>query len=433
PLLAIGMFWFGNERKLAHGNEARPLCLVQTLLALGLGALLARRRSAPAAWFAGGCGIAATMTFGAGAACFAAFVVVAWLLHAPRRQWLPLLASAALAAALLLLGNAGAEPATGFAPLDRLDQLLRWLGAPFVWLLHPLLASDHAARLPTDLLSAPAMLVAQPVEAAFGPSLGARWPAAAFGLLALLRLVWSTFRCRRDHDLAPQRTFALGLAWFGLGVGGLVVAARFHYFQQHPEQLTTARYVPWSMLLWTGLGLDFVLQPGRRARTANVLALACLVAFVPSSWWTGRAAWKRWRTAELTALGAAVGALDRDFPLVETRATDLLAAVPRLQALGAVMFVWPETKVLGERLPPERWQQLDHVDGLVVQATTNLFAGPCAAATFALPGTPIGRLLLVDADDVVVGLAMHCGPGHTCAGWLRREVTAAALRVGVLR
>ncbi|MBZ0152972.1 MAG: hypothetical protein K8J09_15720, partial [Planctomycetes bacterium] len=113
--------------------------------------------------------------------------------------------------------------------------------------------------------------------------------------------------------------------------------------------------------------------------------------------------------------------------------TDLLAAVPRLQALGAVMFVWPETKVLGERLPPERWQQLDHVDGLVVQATTNLFAGPCAAATFALPGTPIGRLLLVDADDVVVGLAMHCGPGHTCAGWLRREVTAAALRVGVLR
>ncbi|MFY9345772.1 MAG: hypothetical protein WAT39_24990, partial [Planctomycetota bacterium] len=82
-VVAIGWFWLGNARKLAHGNESVSLFLVVGSVLAGLCALCGdqplRRTNL---LVAGACGLAATLSFGAGFAAFGAFVVALWLRRA---------------------------------------------------------------------------------------------------------------------------------------------------------------------------------------------------------------------------------------------------------------------------------------------------------------------------------------------------------------
>ncbi|MCA8948584.1 MAG: hypothetical protein KDE27_03735, partial [Planctomycetes bacterium] len=145
-IVCVGLFWLGNWRKLVHHNESVSFGFVLLWLALGLTAL--GRGTRGGAVTAGLMGVLATMSFGSGPACFAAFLLVLLLQRAPFGRWLPVLVGAVAAAALLLTAGGEAPRAIGLAPGTQLVDLLHWLGAPFVWALNPLLDAAHAARLP---------------------------------------------------------------------------------------------------------------------------------------------------------------------------------------------------------------------------------------------------------------------------------------------
>lgn len=431
-LVAVGMFWLGNGRKLAHGSESAHLGLVLLCLVVGLRCVVssAPTRGGRRAWLAAGLGVAATLSFSSGLACFVAFAVVLLLRHAPPGHWLPVVVGAAVAAALLLFGDRGGPPALQFAPLAQLEQWLRWLGAPFVHVLHPLLDPEHAARMPWPA-SAPARTVAALAHPCFGPAASARWPALALGALGLLALVAFSRRLWRDGGSTTERV-AVGVAWFGAAVGVLVVAARFGYFVKHADQITTTRYLPWSMLLWTGLALAFVSDPKRAPRTRLLAALLAAGCFAPSQVWCGRAAWRLREIADTTAAGAAVGVLGVDFELSETRFKDVARAIPALRAAHAAMFAWPETGLLGTVPEAARLQPIDCRD-VAVEPVANRFDSPGSVVTFAAESAPGRRLLLLDGDGCVRGIAVPAGCAGRWHGWLRGALPARDLCIAALR
>ena len=433
-LTATSVFWLGNSRKLAHGSEAAHLGLVLLCLVLGLCSLvrLPRTDRGRGVWPAGLLGLAATLSFGSGVACFLAFGLVLWLQRAPWPQWRPLAIGAAAALLLLLLGGGGHSATVEIAPLAQFDLWVRWMGAPSVWALSPLLDVEHASRLPGAVLSAPAATIAATVQGWFGPYLEARWPAMAFGGVGLLALVLTTRRLRQRGGTTCERLGA-GIAWFGAGVGLLVVALRATYFHDNPDQLTSQRYLPWSTLLWLGLALTFVARPHRAPRRALLAALAVALVLAPSQVWTGRNALRLQQTASLTAVGAAVGVLGFGFPLVETNPEDLKRALPHLREFGAAMFAWPETAVLGTAPAPDR---LRSVAGTIeTRVVTNRLPGAGSQVTATCDETAAARLIVLDATGAARGILVPVATSDSAnwSGWLRGEAAAAELRLAALR
>ncbi|MCU0864568.1 MAG: hypothetical protein MUC36_12290 [Planctomycetes bacterium] len=422
--IVIAVFWLGNARKLAHGNEIVPLFSILLLVILGMCAVVRGRVLAVVL-----CGLLATFTFGSGLASFGAFLIAAWLMQWPWSRWLGLLGSW-IGTALLLQWVAGGQADVPLlAPLEQLGDLLRWLGAPFVWVLSPLLDPDHAARLPIGWARALCGAIAEPLHAVFGPAQLARWPAMAFGALGVLALLWRSYVHRRRSGTGVER-LALGLGWYALGVGGLVVALRVTYFRDRPDQLYASRYLPWSMLLWLGLLLVAVERARTRARGAWIVVAAGLL-LLPSQVWLGRYALKLQSTAEHTALGVAVGVLDPQFDLVESMWVDIDAVVPLLRAAETSVFAWSETRVLGTRPGGERLQPLP-IAAVVVEAVANRFGAPGSSVQFDADAAA-DRLLLLDAAGTAIGLARRDRLLGRWWGWLRGSVAPAELRAAALR
>lgn len=425
--LATGLFWFGNGRKLAHGNESVHLFLVQLLLLTGLAAITREERGVTprTAWVAAACGLLATFSFGSGLACFPTFALVLVLQGASLRRLLPLAITTALATAGLVAGTAR-EPFS-FAIGERLDLLLRWLGGPSVWAFSPFLDPAHAARMPNAPMQFLTLPFAEVMHDAFGPRLTARWPACAFGAAGLLWLLAATVRAWRVPRGGVER-LALGLAWFGVFVGGLVVGLRVEYFRVYPKEVTTPRYIPWSMLLWTGLLLVSVV----RARTTTAAAWrvgAFALLLLPSTVWTTRQAFEQRLVAEMTALGAAVGVLGQDFDLVETNAEDIARALPKLREHAAAMFAWPETKLLGQPLPTGA--QPVALTNLHVHTVVNRFPGDGSEVT-GLADAGGGRLVLFGKDRIVCGMLTKMPFDPNWRGFVRghpapRDLGAARL------
>jgi hypothetical protein len=432
-VIAAGIYWLGNARKLAHGNELFSMACVLAGLCLALRSAASGPGQAPtvsrAGWAAAG-GLLATLSFGSGFAVFAAIGAVMLLQRIPLRTCWPVAAMAAMAVWLLRHGGGGAAATVELRPLVQLDQWLRWLGAPLAWILSPILDPAHAARQPIEWLRGPLVPLAQWIEQGCGPHLQARFPgllAGALGLVAMgLRFVdlWR----RRGGSAGEQ--FAHGLCWFGLGVGGLVVAVRSSYFDQAPDQLTSQRYLPWSMLFWTGLCLGPMLRPNACLRRTLLLACCFALLLAPSQLWTGRYAWQQRQTAERTALGAAVAVLPEDFALVETEWRDLVRAIPKLQQAGTAMFAWPETRALGSQPPADSMELVTWQDLRLSPVRNRL--GPPGMRIFArMPGQ--GRLVVLDRDGVVRGILQRLPVDNGWHGWLRGEAKADDLRAARLR
>ncbi len=425
--IAVGLFWLGNGRKLAHGNESVPLFLILLLLLVGL-QRLARAADLRGSVVATVCALLATFTFGSGLACFPAFALVLWLQKAPLRVYSPLAGGVALA--LAGLWSSGTESTRITASIaDRADLWVRWIGAPAQWAFSPALDPSHAARQPVEWLRTLLQPIADTAYAEFGPHLAARWPALALGIVASLWLVVLTLRCRRGAANAVE-LLAVGLAWFGVLVGGLVVVLRIDYFAEHPEQISSQRYLPWSMLVWTGLLLATIARAGRPWR-ALLPATAFAVLLAPSQIWTTRYAWKQRDVAERTALAGAVGVLATDFRLEETLEADLRAALPVLRERGAAMFAWPELSCLGQELD-RIYVHAVPVDAVRVREVDNRLGEPGCEVTFTATFGGTSRLLLVDGAGIVRGVAIRRPLTDEWFGVVRgridADVRAAALR-----
>ena len=423
-VIAIGIFWLGNTRKLSHGSESVHLFIILLCLIHGLRCLIGEhpRRGMHAGFAA----LLASVTFGSGAACFGAFLAIMWLRREELRQYVPMLLLAGVGAAALMTSNKGSLGTQELELWAHVDQLLRLLGAPFVWALSPLLDVAHADRLPLAPLRAILHPIAATAESSFGPSLAARWPATLFGGIAVLWLAAQSLAARRYREPQPRRLFALGIAWFGLGVALLIVMARCHFFQVDEDQIVAQRYLPWSMLVWMGLLLTFVQRSVRSARCKVMVVLFAAAAFAPSEVWTGRYAFRRQVAANQTAIAAAVEVVDQDFELVETTKRDLLRSQPLLRDAGKTVWGWPTVQLLGKPNPNDT--RTVPIRNLEVLPVNNLFARSGCSVQFDAEASE-ELLLLVDPAGIVQGLAMPAPNAPQWIGWVRGTLTANELRI----
>ncbi|MFC3716754.1 hypothetical protein ACFONC_11390 [Luteimonas soli] len=420
--VVLGLFWLGNIRALAHGNESVHAYCVTLFLAIGLHVLSKARTGRGGivdAAIAAACGLAAAFSFGSGFACFVAFAALLLLQRAPWRQWAVLVAGL-LATLVLLRLDGGTGASIAIAPLRQGEMLLRWLCGPFVYAAWPLLDPQIASQLPIAAARAPALAVAQAYEGAFGPVLLARWPQLLFGLAGLGWLAALGWRAWRDREsVTLSALMGIGLACFAAAVGVMIATVRLDYFTTHPDQLLAPRYVVWSSLFWGGLLLATAAQARRPAR-ALLAAVLVAIALLPSQLWMARLGGNMQAVAGQTGLAAAVGVVEADLPLGETVFEDLAAALPPARAAGVAVFAWPETRWLGRRPEADALRLLEARDLEVTVVDNRLDAhGRGRRVRFALGDVPANRLLLLDDDGTVRGLAMRDREDGRWIGWMR--------------
>lgn len=428
----LGIFWLGNERVLAHSNEAVHAYPIILFLALGL-SLLARtepRHEQSCAWIAAACALAATFSFGSGAAVLPALLLVLLLRRAAWRSWIPVLVALFVCPALYVLGQVDATSAVMRINIgEQIILLLHWLSAPLMYVFWPLLDVQIAERLPSGLLRDGAGLVAGIWTAVFGNIRETWLPQVIVGLAGFSAFAWMSWQVFRESDAkATAQRIALGIAGFGLGVGALIALSRLEYFEQLPGQIQATRYVVWSSLFWSGLLLCGLLRL-RSPRRAAVLALLVAVMVAPSQIWMGQLALSMRTAAEQVALGGLVGVLDRDEPQGETVVSDMQKVLPLLAREEVTMYAWPESRWLG-RVPDA--SLMDELQGrdLRVSPVDNLLGGPGMRIAFSLDRHRGQRVLILDAQGIVVGIAHRHPQGYR--GWIRGVAEADSLRISSL-
>lgn len=427
--VAIGLFWLGNIRTLGHGNESVHAYSVTFFLVLGMQVLTRLRtgtRGLCDAAIAALCGVAAAFSFGSGIACFVAYAAVLAVGRAPWRQWAVLAFGLLIALTLLQWGGDGTS--VRFAPLQQFELLLRWLAGPFVYAFWILLDPALTDRIPVAIMRAPIHAIAQAYETTFGAVMLARWPHALLGLAGLVWLgatCWSAWQHRASSAL-----FGIGLACFAAAVGMMIALVRIDYFNVYPEQLLAARYVVWSSLFWTGLTLAAIAQTRHPARVLTLM-LVISVMLLPSQLWMAKLGDTMRVVAERTALAAAIGVLDPELPLGETVPGELAAALPSLRRARVAMYAWPQMQWLGHTPASEQLVSLDARD-VRVETVANRLGAPGRRVHFMLAGSPDLRVLLLDHDGIVRGLALH-DHDEQWLGWMQGTATAGAeLKVAIL-
>lgn len=415
----VGLCWLGNARTLAHGNEALHSYLIIACLlgALRLVATPGRRRLALALVLA----LLASLSFGTGAAVFAAIAVVLVLRRANGGALVATIATAGLAGALYwwLVGGSGAARVIDLQPALQLQQLARWLATPWLLAGGPLVDASLLPYLPAPLRQVAAPLAHLSVHW-FGPARTAVWPELGLGLAGLACLLALTWLARfRPTRQQRSELVALGTAWFALTCALLVVAARSDYFVQHPEQIYASRYSVWISLFWCGLlgATLWRLHAAARHRMAIWLPMVVALALLPSSAWMGMRAAHMSRIAARDAAALRLGIIDRDSEHGESPVEAMVRAWPLMQSAGVAMFApdtgpRPGTTVAATdgvtRLQRVRWQPLD-----------NVLPGPASRVRFRYHAHGAERLLLLDARQRVIGIALPVPGDGPWRGWVR--------------
>lgn len=427
----IGIFWLGNERALAHSNDAIHAYLVTFFLCAGL-ILVARpcANESLRALLATLCALAATFSFGSGIAAFPAVLFVLAMRHAPARAWWPVATGFAVALLLYLSGDPAATTTTvRFDPLTQVALGLHWLASPLVYVFWPLLDADIAGRLPSGVVRETSVAIAAAWTSTFGDIRRSTVPqaiAGGLGVATFAGLAWQAWRARSATPAAVR--IALGIAWFGLVVGAVIALTRAAYFEQHADQIQAPRYLVWSSLFWSGTAMALLLRVRTATRTL-ACALALAVLMLPSEVWMGRLAQSMRSAAEQAALGGVVGVLDRGESLGETRFEEMHETLPLLERDRVAMHAWPEASWLGRQLPAARWRPIEATN-VAIEPIDNRFDGPGVRIT-ANADDAAARLVVLDATGMAIGLLMRdpMRDREVWRGWARGTPDAASMRV----
>lgn len=424
-VLALGLFWLGNFRALMHANETVHAYAVT--FGLFAGVLFAQREGLMASVAAAGCAVFASLSFGSGLAVFPALLLVLALRRARWREWLPVCGAFICVLALMFALRDGTANTLG-APrfLGLLENLLRWLGGPPLFATWPLWDPEIAARVPISALRSTLLPIATLYDDAAGPVMLARWPHLAWGLIGAGVFMWSLLRSWRQGGALSVMGTAVSA--FALCVGALIVLVRAVYFEEHADQLLAPRYLVWSSLFWAGLGLVAV-DAFRPTRTAMFALLLCVLT-LPSQLWMYRLGDGQRETAERSALAAAVGVVEPELPLGETVPEDLAKASPLLHNAQVAMFAWPEMQ-WQDRRPDAGDLCVVQVQSPRITVVGNRLGEPGRRVEFDALPHDAERLLLLDSDGVVRGIARRERAGHWL-GWMRGSQFSGEVQVAAL-
>ena len=427
-VLVLGVFWLGNGRALLHDNEALHVysvfaCLFAAVALLLRGTLDTAPSTARVTAAAALC-VACALNFGSGTAAFVAVAAVLFVRRATMHAWLVLagVLVAVLGLYRMLPGSAGVPLA--FHPVAQAGLALHWIASPLVYLLWLFVDPAAASALPPPLDALAG--VARAWTAFAGDVHASVLPQALAGAAFTVLLLAFTLRARRDPAAHhPIGCAGLALAWFGLGVAGLVALTRYDYFLAHADQIQAPRYLPWSSLAWTGL---LVAALARRAPGRLPLAIAVVVPLLALAAEGGMAiAMKHQRTvAEDVALAAVVGLLPDRADGGETDAAVTQRAAQWMRPSGLGPFGWPEAALVGSRAPAS-------VLPVAVLALSRVpvAGGARIEAHLGDPPCPALRLLVLE-DGRVTGLLRPLGGGYwrgaarTSSGALPAAATVGA-------
>lgn len=432
-LAVLALFWLGNARTLMHGFEQGHVYL--TVLACLLAALAAQRARAydSCVWpgLAGGACLAATFSYGAGIASFAAILLVSAAFGLRARHLLllgVLFAAALLVYAFALPGDGRVRSELTFDPAGVLSAMSRWLSSPWI---HGWLGAGFPESMPglRQALKVPG----------YGQSLitSANWLAAPFGEdgmarqclvvggIGLLAYVVALVHARVHRTSRTRLHFlGLGLASFVVASAGIVCIARAPYFAEHPGQVIADRYSPWPCLFWLGLALYAIAGSRRVASAAPIAAVAVTAAVVLLPSHRTQATWSAivYRNMQQSAVAAQLGLWDPQyrFDVTNARREDTLATLDLLRRHRLSMFAEPGFALTegGWRMPTTVPSSSPDAQASVVRQFDDAndhrrvaeFTGllPRVAR---LPRDPL--LVVVDADGTFRGLAKTSsfGPG----------------------
>jgi len=406
-VLALGLFWLVNERALAHANDGLHVYCVLFLLAMMI-AVLARDDAAITPLrvvFAAALCLGAALNFGSGIAAFVALGALLFLRRATGSAFA--IAGTGLLitlAAYWMLKRDQSIPLT-LAPARQLVYALSQLAAPVQYLLWPVVDPVAAAQIPAPF-GAFALACARAWQRAFGDVHTSLLPQSLCGALLVVSLAFATLRARRS----PNETLRIGLAlaWFGVGVSGVIALSRADYFAQYPTQLYAPRYLPWSTLAWSGMLIALVGSASTRGIALGIAFAVSLLA-LPAEVGMTRIMQHQREIADDVALAAVVGVWpDRGGP-GETDPGDTQAGATAMRRYATGPFAWAEAAQIGENMPSDA-RPIAPIDlkTVAVNNGINTEALRIEAALPALPCTPVR--LLVAQEARIVGLLREVAP-----------------------
>ncbi len=423
--LALGLFWLVNERALAHANDGLHVYCVLFLLGAMI-AILAREeraltplRVACAALLC----CAAALNFGSGIASFVAFGALLFLRRAAGSAYAIAGAALLLICALYWMLKSGQSLPLAFKPADQLVFGLSQLAAPVQYLFWPCVDPVVAAQVPAPL-GALALACARAWQGLFGDVHTSLLPQSLCGAGFVVVLALATLHARRTSNEAMR--LGLALAWFGVGVSGVIALSRADYFAQYPTQLYAPRYLPWSTLAWGGLLIALIGMTSTR-RIAIAVAFAVALFAAPAEIGMIKIMQHQREVADDVALAAVVGVWpDRDSP-GEVDPGDTHAGADAMRSHHTGPFAWPEAALVGKSIPSDA-RPLVPIE-FKTTAVRNDINTDAQRIEATLPALACTRVRLLVADEThIVGLLREVGPQQ----WRGAALAASGVPLRIL-
>lgn len=417
---SLGMFWFANERALAHDNDALHVYFVLLCLFVAMRTMLAGNDAKPGnariAVAALLC-FAASFNFGSGIASFAAIIALAFAQRATWRELAFLIAAAAVTVLAYFLCRGPSADHAAATLLDRIAYALGSLAAPLKYLFWPFLDPAAAGMMPSPVR--PVFLAsANGWNHVFGPFDKTIFPQILCGCFYLAVLLWNTVTGRL-HGCSRLTRIGLALGWFGAAVAMAIGLFRANSFLSDASgQMYAPRYLPWSNLGWCGLLLIW-LGRGRERRFPLAVTGAVALMALPAQLGMTMIAVHQRNVAEDGAVAMMLG-IDPGTDMGENILEEMRAGAQRMRESATGVFALPESTVPGQRLGEDRFSRMSARPQICDSSN-----GRIAVEFDNAANAPACKYLTISTDGVATGLVRRIN-ATTWTGFTRSQATPDA-------